>query len=191
MKLSLNIVALLIVLASSMSNAGEGAKLQILSTRPEAPDFSLPDTKEKIHTLSEYRGTPVIVIFWATWCKPCREEMPSLQRAWEYLRDHGVMVLAINIGDRKEWIPKFRKKMPVELDFTILLNKDSTELKKWGLKGLPSGLIVDADGRIAYRAIGALEWDEPSVLETVLALITDENKVKTMLHHHHRDIAFR
>lgn len=135
---------------------------------PPAPDFTLQDVDGKTWRLSELRGRPVIVNFWATWCPPCREEMPSMQRAWEQLQAEGVMMLAVNVGESADTVFQFTANYPV--DFPLLLDLDSSVLSQWPVKGLPATFVVDAQGRIAYRAIGGREWDDPQLLAPVLKL---------------------
>jgi peroxiredoxin len=136
--------------------------------RPPAPDFTLQDVDGKTWQLSELRGRPVIVNFWATWCPPCREEMPSMQRAWEQLQAEGVVLLAINVGESADTVFQFTANYPV--DFPLLLDLDSAVLNQWPVQGLPATFVVDPQGRIAYRAIGGREWDDPRLLAPVLQL---------------------
>jgi len=110
----------------------------------------------------------VIVNFWATWCPPCREEMPSMQRAWEQLQAEGVMMLAVNVGESADTVFQFTANYPV--DFPLLLDLDSSVLGQWPVQGLPATFVVDSEGRIAYRAIGGREWDDPQLLAPVLKL---------------------
>lgn len=135
---------------------------------PPAPDFTLKDMDGKTYSLSTLRGRPVIVNFWATWCPPCREEMPSMQRAWEQLQVEGVMMLAINVGESADTVFQFTANYPVE--FPLLLDQDSAVLGQWPVSGLPVTFVIDAEGRIAYRAIGGREWDDPALLAPVLKL---------------------
>ncbi len=139
-----------------------------LAERPPAPDFKLIDTQSKAHSLSDYRGKVVLLNFWATWCEPCRKEIPSLQRAWEYLRPKGGVVLAINYGDSGPVIDQFLKEVPV--NFPVLLSVDDDLLTQWSVKGLPMTFVIDPQGRIAYRIPGDLEWDKPQLLDQILAL---------------------
>ncbi len=144
---------------------------QTLTPVPELPpaaDFTLQDMDGKTWRLSELRGRPVIVNFWATWCPPCREEMPSMQRAWEQLRTEGVMMLAVNVGESADTVFQFTANYPV--DFPLLLDLDSAVLGQWPVRGLPATFVVDTQGRIAYRAIGGREWDDPRLLAPVLKL---------------------
>jgi peroxiredoxin len=153
----------------SLSAAGAGPQtLTPVPGLPPAPDFALQDVDGKTWRLSELRGRPVIVNFWATWCPPCREEMPSMQRAWEQLQAEGVVMLAINVGESADTVFQFTANYPVE--FPLLLDLDSAVLGQWPVRGLPATFVIDPQGRIAYRAIGGREWDDPQLLAPVLLL---------------------
>jgi peroxiredoxin len=142
--------------------------LNAVPDTPPAPDFTLTDTRGKTHSLSDYRGKSVIVNFWAVWCAPCRKEMPAMQRAWEQTRDRGVMMLAVNWGDKAEAVDTFLEKIPV--DFPVLLGGDKDMTAEWGVRGLPTTFVVDPEGRLAYRVDGERDWDEPELMEKVLEL---------------------
>ncbi len=151
--------------------AAHAAGEQHLSTipdRPQAPDFALPDIDGKTHRLSDYRGRPVIVNFWATWCPPCRREMPSMQRAWERIQGEGIALLAVNVGEDEDTIFAFTANYPVE--FPLLMDADSQVVQQWPVRGLPTTFVVGPQGRLVYRAIGGREWDDPRLLDQVRAL---------------------
>jgi peroxiredoxin len=135
---------------------------------PPAPDFTLPDTGGKLHRLSDYRGRPVIINFWATWCPPCREEIPSMNRAWRSLRESGVAMLAINVGEDEDSIFVFTADYPAE--FPLLLDRSGEVIKQWPVKGLPTSYVIAPDGTLAYRAIGGREWDDEKLLEMIRRL---------------------
>lgn len=160
------ILLLLFVQSALAQQAGEG--LTALTDLPEAADFQLTDMDGNVHRLSDYKGRVVIVNFWATWCPPCREEMPSMQRAWGELQKEGILMLGINVGEDEDTIFQFSANYPV--DFPLLLDLDSTVINQWPVMGLPTTFVVDTKGRIAYRAIGGREWDDPELLALVRAL---------------------
>ncbi|MCO6413264.1 MAG: TlpA family protein disulfide reductase [Thiogranum sp.] len=135
---------------------------------PEAPDFALNDIDGGVHTLSEYRGKVVLINFWATWCPPCREEMPAMQRAWQQLREEDVVFLAVDVGEDEDTIFRFTADYPV--DFPLLMDIDSSVIQKWPVRGLPTTFIIDKQGRITYRAIGARDWDAAGLLDRIRAL---------------------
>ena len=144
---------------------------EILSPVPGrvmAPDFNLPDTEGKMHQLSDYRGKTVIINFWTTWCPPCREEIPSMNRAWQSLQNEDVIILAINMGEDEDTIFVFTADYPAE--FPLLLDRDGAVIAQWPVKGLPTTYIIAPDGSIAYRAIGGRAWDDSGILETLRAL---------------------
>ncbi len=133
-----------------------------------APDFELADTDGNMHRLSDYRGKTVIINFWTTWCPPCREEIPSMNRAWRELADEEVVILAINMGEDEDTIFVFTADYPA--DFPLLLDRDGAVIAEWPVKGLPTTYVVAPDGSIAYRAIGGRDWDDPLFLEQIRAL---------------------
>ena len=133
-----------------------------------APDFQLQDMDGKLHRLSDYRGKPVIINFWTTWCPPCREEIPSMNRAWQQLEQEEIAMLAINMGEDEETIFIFSADYPA--DFPILMDRDGKVIEEWPVKGLPTTYVIAPDGRIAFRAIGSREWDDKSLLDRVRAL---------------------
>lgn len=147
-----------------------GRGLTEITQRPVAPEFELTDSDGGTHRLSDYRGWVVIVNFWATWCPPCRAEMPSMQRAWQILRNEDVMMLAINVGEDEDTIFEFTADYPVE--FPIPMDTDSNVIGQWPVRGLPTTFVVDPEGRIVYRAIGGREWDAPDLLAAVRELKT-------------------
>ena len=133
-----------------------------------APDFELMDTAGNSHRLSDYRGRPVIINFWTTWCPPCREEIPSMNRAWHILEQEDIAMLAINMGEDEDTIFIFSADYPA--DFPMLMDRSGEVIAQWPVKGLPTTYVVAPDGTIAYRAIGSREWDDEGLLERVRAL---------------------
>jgi peroxiredoxin len=144
---------------------------QTLTVMPEgvaAPDFELMDTEGNRHRLSDYRGRPVIINFWTTWCPPCREEIPSMNRAWHILKQEGIAMLAINMGEDEDTIFVFTADYPA--DFPMLMDRSGDVIAEWPVKGLPTTYVVAPDGTIAFRAIGSREWDDAGLLERVRSL---------------------
>ena len=142
--------------------------LTVIEPRPDTPPLQLEDLDGHAHTLHDYRGRVVVVNFWATWCPPCRDELPSLQRLWEALGPDGLVVLGVNVGEDADRIFFFTADYPV--DFPLLLDRDATTIDTWPVRGIPTTFIIDPEGRIAYRAIGAREFDHPDILERLRRL---------------------
>jgi peroxiredoxin len=133
-----------------------------------APDFSYQDMDGNSHTLADYQGKVVVINFWATWCPPCIKEMPSLQTAWEQLREDDIPVLGVNLGDSKEAIAGFLELTPVE--FPLLLDENMDSMAQWSLKGLPTTHILNGDGQIAFTVLGDREWHTPEILQQIRSL---------------------
>jgi peroxiredoxin len=169
MKVSLLMLSLLIMqLISSPLLAKESGRSGLTKIDGVAPEFELLDFEGETHHLSDYRGEPLIVNFWATWCPPCRAEMPSMQRAWEKIREEGIAMLAINVGENEDMIFPFTAEYPVE--FPLLMDLDSKVTQQWKVRGLPTTIVVDPAGRMVYRAVGGREWDSDKILDLVRAL---------------------
>ncbi len=154
--------------AVAQANASQRQLLHPVPGRPFAPHFQLPNLEGEMRRLADFRGKIVIVNFWATWCPPCRFEIPSMQRVWNQLKDKGVMMLAVHVGGDDDKIWTFATDFNVE--FPILIDKTSSVSRAWGTIGLPTTFIVDPEGRMALRAIGGREWDDPALMEAILEL---------------------
>ena len=96
------------------------------------------------HTLTAYRGRVVLVNFWATWCEPCREEMPALQALQDKLGKERLVVLAVNYGESPEKVQQFVHHTPV--DFPLLLDRHMEAAKAWGVRVLPTSFVLGQDG---------------------------------------------
>jgi len=136
-----------------------------IAERPPAPQLDLVDLNGKRHRIDDYAGRVIIVNFWATWCPPCRAEMPSMQRAREALDDNAVTLLAVAVGEDAEAVEPFAAEYPVA--FPLLPDADMTATSAWSVTGVPTTFVVDREGRLVYRIIGEREWDEPGILKTI------------------------
>jgi peroxiredoxin len=168
MKLTSNFLFILSFLTLFSTALYAGQLITPLADKKLAPNFKLSDMDGKSHQLSDYRGQPVIINFWATWCPPCREELPSMNRGWAKIKSQGIAMLAINVGEDEDTIFTFTGDYPI--DFTILLDSSAEVINQWPIKGLPTTFVVDPQGRIVYRAIGGREWDAEELLNLVRAL---------------------
>ena len=133
------------------------------------PPLELADLRGKKHSLADYRGKVVLVNFWATWCEPCREEMPSMERLRVSLAERPFAVLAVNLAEPDSRITKFLDTVPV--GFPILLDRDTKTTRAWQAKVLPATYIVGPDGAIRYRHVGELDWSKPEVRKLILGLM--------------------
>jgi len=162
----LRIVALLLGLALGLPAPAQELKPW---SGGATPPLELADLDGKRHRLADYRGKAVLVNFWATWCVPCRDEMPSIERLRASLAGRPFAVLAVNLAEPQSRIRSFLEKVPVR--FTVLLDPDTKTAKAWQAKLLPATYIIGPDGAIRYRHLGELDWSKPEVRAVIMGLI--------------------
>ena len=146
---------------------GQGPKVAKIGE--QAPDFTLVDLKGKTWKLSELKGQVVFVNFWATWCPPCREEMPSMQRLYTMLPKDKFKMLAILNNDKPSLAANFAKKLGITMP--ILDDQDNKVGPKYGLTGVPETFIVDKQGVVRQKFIGPAKWDSPGVMTMLMNYI--------------------
>lgn len=164
-------VAALILIAPNLTRQSGGSSptaplspgLHLLDKARSLPDASFTDGAGQQMGLSGYRGKIVLVNFWATWCEPCKLEMPSLLRLQQKLGGKDFVVVAIS-GDQTgaKAVEPFLK----ENDLTalnVLYDLNLTSAGIWGVKGLPTTILLDREGREIGRAEGGLAWDTPDI----------------------------
>ncbi len=159
---------IIILLLANIKVVLAGELLTRLKNPVIAPALKLKDMDEIVHELTDYSGKPVIINFWASWCPPCREELPSMNRAWDKLKQEGIIMLAVNVGEDEDTIFSFMGNYPI--DFTVLLDQTGEVSEHWPIKGLPTTFVLNSDGYIVYQAIGGRAWDDKKLLDTVRSL---------------------
>lgn len=147
--------------AAALAASDDALPLIELPGHVEAPDFVLPDLLGAAHRLSDYRGQPVLISFWAVWCPPCRRELPSLAGLNARLKDASIAVLALNLGDGPERVGAFLADHPSP-GLPILLGQSATG-DAWHVQGLPVAYAIDAYGILRLGAIGERDWETPSI----------------------------
>jgi peroxiredoxin len=168
-------IMLIVLLGTTVYGATIQDKLMNLGialpqNKVEAIDFELEDLNGETRSLSSYRGKVVFLNFWATWCGPCRIEMPSMQRVYNELKDEGFEIVAVDLREDKKVVKKFIKEY--ELTFPVLLDKTGKVGGIYGTRSIPTTYIIDRDGFIVGRTIGAREWDTEEI-ETVFREILE------------------
>lgn len=124
-----------------------------------APNFKLETLDGEKTSLEDHQGTPVIVNFWATWCPPCRAEIPDLQDIYE---DKDVEILAVNLTETESGegdIEPFMDDLDSDMDFPVLLDKDSDVAETYNVMAYPTSYLIDSDGHIQFIAMGAMNYD--------------------------------
>lgn len=154
----------------------QSSKYEPLVVGMNAPDFNLPDLQGKSQRLSDYRGKVVFLNFWATWCKPCKEEMPSMQALWDNLKQEDFVMLAISM-DRvttKKDIPPFVESM--KLAFPILTDSWGQTDNRYKLMGVPETYIIDQNGVLREKVIGPRDWSRAESITTIVQLLQKQRK---------------
>ena len=134
-----------------------------------APALELMDLEGRRHDLKAHRGKVVLVNFWATWCEPCRKEMPSIQRLRDRLADKRFAVLLVNVDEPEARVRRYVDE--VRLDLPIGLDPGKRVTAQWGVKVLPATFLVGLDGRIRYRLIGDTDWNSDRVAAVIDRLL--------------------
>ncbi len=154
----------------------QSSKYEPLVVGKQAPDFQLPDLNDKPLRLSDYRGKVVFLNFWATWCKPCREEMPSMEVLYKNFEKDGLVILAVSI-DRvttKKEIPPFVKGL--NLTFPVLVDSWGQTDKRYKLMGVPETYIIDQQGVLREKVIGPRDWTRLDNLKVLTQLLKPTGK---------------
>ena len=150
---------------------GLGHAMTRIEAPVAAPDFQLQDMDGAPQALSDYRGRVVLLNLWATWCPPCRKEMPSLERLFLRLRAEGFVVVAVNQWETPDHVFSYLGQLEVQPTFPVLFDRESKVADAFGVKGLPTSFLLDRQGRVAFRAVGGRDFDHPDVERTIRELL--------------------
>jgi len=140
--------------------------IQSVTDNTKTPDFSLEGLNVKTVQLSALKGNVIFINFWATWCDPCKDEMPSMDALYQRYREKDFVLLAISVEERnpepaRRFIQKHRYRLPV------LLDPAGKTLDLFEIHRLPATVIIDKKGRIVGRAIGPRDWNSPEVFSLI------------------------
>lgn len=135
-----------------------------------APLFELKDLDGKKTALSQYRGKVVLLNFWATWCSPCRSEMPSLTDLYSDFKDRGFVVLAVSVDTSERSVKSFVS--AEKIGFPVLVDKDKdVYFDQYGIVGIPVSFLIDRNGLIAEKFVGERQWNSPEMKNKILRLL--------------------
>ena len=144
----------------------QGRGMAALLAVSPAPTLRLKDADNKMIDLAQYKGRVVLINFWATWCPPCRKEFPSLGRVRKLFKPGEFEVIAVNVGEDPDAVFSFTG----ITDFPVVFDRDSKTMGAWSVRGLPTTFLVDRQGRLAYRATGGREFDDPEIVNLIKAM---------------------
>lgn len=145
-------------------------ELQPAPSTVQAPQLVLPDIAGKTVSLKAFRGKVVLVNFWASWCPPCREEMPSIWRLYRKVNHDDFVVLLVNVGESLETIKAFLPQK-IQQDLVSLSDSGGKVAQSWNASALPHSFLVDKNGSIHYQYRGAKKWDASDYVALVNKLL--------------------
>jgi len=154
-----------LLFAAFVDVAGAATSSLVKWSGGRTPALKLPDAEGRSHALADWKGKTVVVNFWATWCEPCREEMPSLDRLKGRLAGKSFDVIAVNVGESPERVARFTREVPVA--FPIVYDRDGATAKVWKVRGYPTSYVIGPDGRIRYYFVGELDWSSDEVVRAI------------------------
>ncbi|MFW5694640.1 MAG: TlpA disulfide reductase family protein [Alkalispirochaeta sp.] len=143
----------------------EDVGVRTFDERISAVDFGLPSLTDDERRLSDYSGQFVFLNFWATWCPPCREEMPSMEVMHHELADLPFRVVAIDVQEGRDTVAAFVDEM--DYSFEILLDESGRVAANYGVRGIPTTYFISPAGTVLGMLVGTRYWDEPDILETM------------------------
>ena len=142
-----------------------------------APAFTLQDLAGKERVLSQWRGKLIMLNFWATWCGPCRTEMPGMERLWQRYRDKGLVVIAVSVDEEMERrVAKFVEIL--KLSYPIVLDAEGVVSDRYQVSALPHSFLINGDGQLIAKVVGEREWDSPEAYALVESLLAANSVAK-------------
>ena len=158
-------------------NRGSAPESTVTVQKPhvgvQAPDFTLTDMDGRSVTLSKYRGKVVMLNFWATWCPPCRAEVPSIEKLYRRMQGKDFALLAVNVENNgRDSVAAFAKEIPIS--FPVLLDPDHRVTTLYQVNGIPQTYILDKNGVIVQDVQGGVDWTSPQVVAYLSSLMKGE-----------------
>ncbi len=145
--------------------------IQRVSPPVDAPDFTLKNLEGSEISLKDFEGKVVFLNFWASWCGPCREEMPSMERLWQRFKEEDFVILAVDLRESRGEVVSFMKEH--NLTFPVLLDSKGEVGSMFGVRAIPTTYLLDSKGRIVGGAIGARNWESEDAFELIENLLSD------------------
>ena len=145
------------------------SRLKPYRAQPKPNAISLRSADNRHYKISDYTGKVSVINFWATWCRPCREEIPSLNRLRKTMHGKPFQLISINYAENADTVKAFLKQVKVE--YPVLLDSKGETSAKWKVIAYPSTFVIGSDGKIHYGVNAAIEWDAPGVIRLLEGLM--------------------
>lgn len=136
----------------------ESPEKQNTEAKNTLPDFTLTDLEGNTVSLKDFRGKNVYLNFWASWCPPCKAEMPDIEKLYQETKGTDLIILAVNIGEDKETVVNFMSQY--KYNFKVLLDADSSVAQMYGVSSIPESIFIDKEGNLVNSQIGALTYEQ-------------------------------
>jgi thiol-disulfide isomerase/thioredoxin len=149
--------------------AFQDAKVPLLRQQVDSRNFTLSLLDGVNTSLFANKGKVVILNFWATWCPPCREEMPSMEILYKRFKNNGLEILAVDGGEDDDTVRQFIRNS--NYTFPVLIDKNGMVNYVYGIQAIPTSFIIDREGKILIRIIGSIKWDSPEIIKAFDALL--------------------
>ena len=164
------LILVVAVMTTKMTSTVNAAELKKVDKPINPPALILENLKGEKIDLADYKGKVVLVQFWATYCSPCRTEMPSMNKLMHKLQEAKVPfeILAVDMGETKAEVQKFVDE--VKPEFTMLIVSKDEQIEDWNVFATPSNFLIDTEGKIQYTLYGEFEWDSDAVVKTITEL---------------------
>ncbi|MDR3166922.1 MAG: TlpA family protein disulfide reductase [Treponema sp.] len=155
--------------ARRVTQAFGDAGLPVLRQRISSLDFSASLTDNSPLTLADFKGKVVFLNFWATWCGPCRAEMPSMEALYQRFKERGFEIVAVNYRENRKTVDAFTEQY--NLTFPITLDPSGRINGLYGVDAFPTTYIIDREGKIVTRVVGSLNWNTPELFAAFETLL--------------------
>ncbi len=155
----------------SLESLYASAGIQRVSPPMKALYFTLKNLEGSEVSLKDFEGKVVFLNFWATWCGPCREEMPSMERLWQRFKEDDFVILAVDLRESKGEVVSFMKEYG--LTFPVLLDSKGEVGSMFGVRAIPTTYLLDSEGRIVGGALGARDWASEDAFDLIEHLLSD------------------
>lgn len=164
------LISLFLVFSPGLLSAATALPKGVIKFEParKAPGLRLTNSDGEVTDLLDLRGNWVMVHFWASWCGPCRKELPTVQRMAKQLVPKHIKLVMVNTAEKEDDVISFLFGVAPDLD--SLMDSDGVATNHWQPRGLPSSFFVDPDGQIRYLALGGRPWDTKPYLTFIRSL---------------------
>ena len=169
------VILILLVCLSFTAEGGEDEfyskiKINPIKGNKKAPDFSLKDLNGRAVEIKQFKGKVIFLNFWATWCGPCKEEMPSMEELYQQFKSKDFIFLTISVDyEKKEIVKQFIAKH--RYTFPVLLDPECATLDLFQVKGIPTTFLIDKKGMMIGKATGPRNWKKPEVISILNSLL--------------------